>query len=99
MSQSLQAVCIDGVIALTGVLGESSEEPLPDLMAPLWQVCTVRGVLLGTRRQMSEMCEAVEKWGIKPVVDEKIFKFEEAKEAFRYLESQKHFSKVVITIN
>jgi NADPH:quinone reductase-like Zn-dependent oxidoreductase len=34
---------------------------------------------------------------IRPVVD-RVFGFEEAKEAYRYLESQKHVGKVVIKV-
>lgn len=36
--------------------------------------------------------------GIKPLVD-KVFKFEEAREAYKYLESQKHVGKVVIKVS
>lgn len=34
---------------------------------------------------------------VKPVVD-KVFSFEQAKEAYEYLESQKHVGKVVIKV-
>ena len=36
--------------------------------------------------------------GFEPVVD-KVFSFDQTKEAFRYLEAQLHFGKVVITID
>ena len=35
---------------------------------------------------------------IVPIVD-KVFEFEEAKEAYKYLESQKHVGKVVIRVS
>ena len=34
---------------------------------------------------------------LKPAVD-KVFPFEEAKEAYKYLQSQKHIGKVVIKV-
>ena len=41
------------------------------------------------------MNRAVEAHALKPVVD-RVFPFEEAPEAFRYLQSGAHFGKVVI---
>jgi NADPH:quinone reductase-like Zn-dependent oxidoreductase len=35
--------------------------------------------------------------GWKPVVD-KVFEFEDAKDAYKYLESQKHVGKIVIKV-
>ena len=35
---------------------------------------------------------------IVPVVD-KVFEFDEAKEAYKYLESQKHIGKIVIRVS
>lgn len=43
------------------------------------------------------MNRAITANGIKPVVD-KVFPFEEAKEAYSYLQSQKHVGKVVIKV-
>jgi NADPH:quinone reductase-like Zn-dependent oxidoreductase len=61
-------------------------------------VCIARGLLLGTRDQFVEMNQFIDEQGIKPVVDDKVFEFKNAKEAFTYLESQKHFSKVCIRL-
>jgi NADPH:quinone reductase-like Zn-dependent oxidoreductase len=35
---------------------------------------------------------------IKPIID-KVFSFDQSKEAFEYLESQKHVGKVVIKVS
>jgi NADPH:quinone reductase-like Zn-dependent oxidoreductase len=35
---------------------------------------------------------------IKPVVDDRVFGFAEAREAYEYLEQQRHFSKIVIDV-
>ncbi|KAL4801795.1 alcohol dehydrogenase [Aspergillus unguis] len=96
VAQSLKAVRADGVIALTGLLGSS--ESVPSIMDGLVHLCTTRGFLLGTRRQFREMNAFIDEMGIKPVVDERIFAFQEVREAYGYLHGQKHFSKVVIDV-
>ena len=45
------------------------------------------------------MVRAIEGNGIKGVVDEKVFLFEEAREAFQYVKDQKHFGNVVIQVS
>ena len=46
-------------------------------------ICVVRGGLVGSRLQFEAMNRAIEANNIKPVVDEKVFKLEEAKEAYQ----------------
>jgi D-arabinose 1-dehydrogenase-like Zn-dependent alcohol dehydrogenase len=97
LAESLKAVCVEGVVTVTGVLGDEAEEK-PDIMDCLWHVFSVRGIFLGTRRQFKDMIAFVEEKNIEPVIDEKIFDMAEIKEAYRFLEAQKHFSKVVVRI-
>jgi NADPH:quinone reductase-like Zn-dependent oxidoreductase len=61
-------------------------------------ICTVRGVLVGSRLQFEEMNRAIEANDIKPIVDEKVFTFDEAKDAYQYMWDQKHFGKLCIKI-
>ncbi|OQD90841.1 hypothetical protein PENANT_c001G02154 [Penicillium antarcticum] len=97
LPQSFKAVKSNGVIALTGMLGQSEDQAaVPSLIDCMLNVCIARGLLLGTRDQFVEMNRFVAENGVKPIVDEKVFGFGDAKDAFRYLESQKHFSKVCI---
>lgn len=93
----MQAVAVEGVVTVTGVLGKEEKEHVGALDV-LWRVCSVRGAILGTREMFGDMCRFIEENDIKPVVDEKIFGLGESKKAFEYLEAQKHFSKVVIKI-
>lgn len=79
MAQSLKAVKIDGVISIIGFLGGNAQEQ-PTFLEALNNVCTVRGILVGSRAQFEEMNRAIEANKIKPVVDEKVFGFEETKE-------------------
>lgn len=99
LSQSFNAVRIDGMVAVTGLLGGSNgQDAVPTMMDCLYKVCTARGIVLGTRDQFREMNAFVEEKGIRPVVDEKVFGFHEAREAYEYLQQQHHFSKVCIQL-
>lgn len=64
-------------------------------MEVLDNVCTVRGILVGSRQQLKEMVRAIEVNKLKPVVDPKIFEFEELKEAYQYMWDAKHFGKSI----
>ncbi|CAG8212295.1 unnamed protein product [Penicillium salamii] len=99
LPQSFKAVRTNGLIAVTGLLGHAEDQAaVPTILDCLINVCTARGILLGTRDQFHDMNRFIEDKGIKPVVDEEVFDFLEAKEAYRYLEQQKHFSKVCIRL-
>ncbi|TKA25245.1 hypothetical protein B0A50_05943 [Salinomyces thailandicus] len=99
MKNSLKAIGIDGVISIIGFLGGVKGEDQPSFVDALSNICTVRGVLVGSRLQFEEMNRAIEANDLHPVVDEKVFKLEEAKEAFQYMWDQKHFGKLCISID
>jgi len=96
--QSLKSVKIEGVITVIGFIGgpAGGEGGFMDLLGAL---CTVRSILVGSREVMEEMCHVIEEKGLKPVVDERVFGLEEAREAYGYLGSQGHFGKVVVRID
>jgi len=96
MSQSLKAVKFGGVITLIGFLGGA--KPKDNILEALNNICTLRGIFVGSREQMEDMCRAIEANDIHPVVDEKVFPFEQAREAYEYMWAQKHFGKLCISI-
>lgn len=96
LRQSLHAVRPEGMIALTGLLGQAPDGDVPNIMDGLVHLCTTRGLLLGTRTQFQSMNHFIEKENIKPVVDDRIFSLAETKEAFEHMSQQRHFSKIVI---
>jgi len=98
MAQSLKAVKIDGVISIIGFLGADAKTEQPGFLETLVNICTVRGLLVGSRVQFEEMNHAIEANKIKPVVDKKVFTLEEAKEAYQYMWDQKHLGKLTIKI-
>lgn len=97
LSESLNAVRVEGTVTATGVLGSEAREA-SSLLDTVWRVCSVRGVVLGSRRQFEDMVRFVEERGVRPVVDERVFGFEEVRDAYRWVDEQRHFSKVVIKI-
>ncbi|KAF6229298.1 hypothetical protein HO133_007414 [Letharia lupina] len=98
MAQSLKAIRPEGTISIIGFLGGFSKDQ-PSFLDCLNNICTVRGVLVGSRQQFEQMNEAIDANGIKPVVDEKVFGLEETKEAYQYMWDQKHFGKLTIKID
>ena len=59
---------------------------------------TLVGILNGPRDRFEEMVRFYEEHGIKPVVD-RVFGFEEAKEALLYLWSGSHFGKIIVRVS
>ena len=93
LGQSLRAVRLGGRISLIGVLSGATGQvnPLPVLMKNV----RVQGIFVGSREMFEAMNRAITLHRIRPVVD-RVFPFAEAPAAFRYLESQAHFGKIVI---
>jgi alcohol dehydrogenase len=56
---------------------------------------TLRHIAVGSREGLKDVARTIAMAGIKPVID-RVFDFEDAKEAFAHLESGSHFGKVVI---
>lgn len=96
LEQSCAAVKFEGVITIIGFLGgvKAKTTALDCLM----NVCTFRGVYVGSRQMLEDMVACIEANDIHPVVDDKVFSLEEAKEAYQYMWDKKHFGKVAIKI-
>lgn len=98
IAQSLKAVKPEGTISIIGFLGGMSKDQ-PTFLDCLNNMCTVRGLLVGSRQQFEAMNAAIDASNIKPVVDEKVFSLEDTKEAYQYMWDQKHFGKLTIKIS
>ncbi|KAI1610213.1 alcohol dehydrogenase [Exophiala viscosa] len=97
MAQSLKAIKLEGVIAVIGFLGGPSQDD-PGTLASLMAGCIIRGILIGSKAQLNAMNRAIDANNIHPIVDEKVFKFEDAPDAYEYQWEQKNFGKVVIQL-
>lgn len=93
LGQSLRAVRAGGTVAMIGVLGGAL------MNAPLGLVVTravrLQGITVGSRDDFLAMGRAIESRHLRPVVD-RVFAFEELREALAYLKSGQHFGKVCI---
>lgn len=89
---------LDGLISVVGLRGGVNLAEQPVLLDMFFRFCTIRIAVVGPRVQFKEMNRFIESKGIKPVVDDRNFKLEEAKDAFEYLESMGHFGKVCIKV-
>lgn len=83
MTQSLKAIAFDGVISIIGFIGGGKAEKQPTFLDCLMNICTVRGILVGSRHQFEDMNRAIEANNIKPVIDEKTFKLDQVKDAYQ----------------
>lgn len=90
MTQSLKAIKHEGVISLIGILGGAQAKD--NLVDVLVNICTVRGVYVGSRQQMEDMIAAIEANDIKPVVDETVFTLDKVREAYEYMVSFPSFN-------
>jgi len=91
----MKAIKMEGVISVIGFVGGAPGEKQPSTLDALTNICTIRGILVGSKAQFKDMNAAIDANNIHPVVD-KTFPFEQAKEAYQYQWDQKHVGKVVI---
>jgi NADPH:quinone reductase-like Zn-dependent oxidoreductase len=93
--QSLRAARVGGVIAQIGVLsGSATSEPLA-LTPILHKQLRVQGIYVGSRAMFEQMNEAIAKAALHPVID-RVFGFDQSRDAFLHLQSGSHFGKIVI---
>ncbi len=94
LPKSLRAVRMGGHVSLIGVLtGAGEANPLAAVMKNI----RIQGIYVGSRDMFEAMNSAIILNQLHPVID-RVFPFEESKEAFGYMESGAHFGKVVIRI-
>jgi NADPH:quinone reductase-like Zn-dependent oxidoreductase len=96
LPQSLKAVRTGGRISLIGVLSgtEGQVNPLPLVMKKI----NLQGIFVGSREMFESMNRAVSAGRHRPVID-RVFPFEEVKEALRHMEAGAHFGKICIKIS
>lgn len=95
LEQSLQAVRVGGEISVIGVLSGVSKQI--NILPILMKNVRLQGILVGSREGFEAMNRAIEMHQMRPVVD-RVFPFEEVREAFEFVKSGAHFGKVCIAI-
>lgn len=95
INESLSAVAKGGEIAMIGFL--STENPGIDYFHLKSAAGVLRGIAVGDRVAFQETLNVVAQHKIRPIID-RVFAFEDAREAFLHLQSGTQFGKIVIQV-
>jgi NADPH:quinone reductase-like Zn-dependent oxidoreductase len=93
LSGAIQAAAMGGKVYVIGVLSGTAAQV--DVRQVLMKGLRIQGVFVGPRDLFEAMNRAMGLHRLRPIVD-RVFPFEEAPQAFSYLDSARHFGKVVI---
>ncbi len=93
LPQSLRCIRPGGTVAMIGILSGSAMATSLGLI--ITRQVRLQGVTVGHRDGFEAMLRAIELHRLKPVVD-RVFAFEELKEAMAYLQSGAQFGKVCL---
>jgi NADPH:quinone reductase-like Zn-dependent oxidoreductase len=94
LERSLKSIAAGGQIAMIGVL-TGFGPPATSLFPLLARNVSMHGIYVGSRQHFQDFNRFIEAKRLHPAID-RIFSFEQAASAFEYLESAKHFGKIVI---
>jgi 2-desacetyl-2-hydroxyethyl bacteriochlorophyllide A dehydrogenase len=95
LQRSLSSVKMGGHIALIGVVaGQGVFNPMQIFMKTI----RLQGIFVGSRQMFEDMNAAISLNKLKPVID-KVFEFEQVREALEYMESAAHFGKIVVKVS
>jgi NADPH:quinone reductase-like Zn-dependent oxidoreductase len=100
LRKSFDCIKFGGTIACIGYLSgkeDEGEDRTNVNLLCLRRNVTLKGIINGPRDRLEEMLRFYEEKQIKPVMD-RVFKFEEGREALQYLFSGGHFGKVVVKV-
>lgn len=94
LARSVKSVRVGGHVALIGALDRAGEfNPVPVFMKGI----RMQGIFVGSREMFTGLNSMIEKSKMKPVVD-RMFEFDQAREALEYMASGSHFGKIVLRI-
>lgn len=94
LRQSLYCCAPNARIGLIGTLAQGELS----LSGLLGKNIILKGITSGSRTMLEEFVAAIEVGGFEPIVD-RVFDFDEAPDAYRYLASGAHIGKVVIRVS
>jgi NADPH:quinone reductase-like Zn-dependent oxidoreductase len=96
LGQSVSCVAAGGHVAQIGVL-TGTNSPASSLFTLATRNATLSGIYVGSREHFESLVRFLNTTKIRPVID-RVFNFEEAREAYEYMQSGAHFGKVVISL-
>ena len=95
MEQSFEAARPGGRVSLIGVL--TGFDTKVDPHAAMVKGLCIQAIVVGSRAMFEDLNRALEVSGLRPVID-RVFPFDQAREAFRHLQAAGHVGKVVISV-
>ena len=95
LTETIAAARVGGTIAFIGLLTGLTSEV--DLVALMGKSARIQAVDVGSRAMFESMNRAIERGGVRPVID-RVFAFDEAIAAVRYLAGRTHFGKVCVQL-
>jgi NADPH:quinone reductase-like Zn-dependent oxidoreductase len=96
LPRSVAAARMGGLVSIIGGVS-SFAGPELGLLPVIGGFKRLHGLMVGSRTMLDDLTRFVEAQQIRPVVD-RVFGFDEAPEAYKWLEAGKHFGKVVIRV-
>jgi len=94
LARSVKAVAYGGQISLVGVL--AGAEGGIDFMTMFLSQATFQPIVVGSRRDLEDLCRTMEQHQIRPVIDS-VFSFDEARAGWSHYADRKVTGKVVIS--
>ena len=93
IGQSLRSVRPGGEISLIGLVGGKGADV--NFFDMFMSGASFRHIAVGSRDGLEQVTKAISMANIIPIVD-RVFDFDEAKQAYDYMDQGRHFGKVVI---
>ena len=93
LEKSIASTKVGGSIGLIGVLTGGQINPT----AIMRKSIKLQGIYVGNRNMFEDMNKAIVKYSIKPVID-RVYDFENAKDAFLEMQNAGHFGKLVVRV-
>ncbi len=94
LDKSIYCCAPNARIGLIGTLDAGE----PSIRGLLGKNAVLKGITSGSRKMLEEFVDAIEVGGFEPVVD-RVFDFDDAPEAYRYLDGGSHIGKVMISVS
>lgn len=95
LPQSIESVRSNGHISLLGFLSLVAEQL--NIAPVVVRNIRIEGINVGSVAMLKEVCQAYAVNAMKPVID-RVFSFQESREAFKYMETSRHTGKIVVSI-
>lgn len=94
LEQSLRAVRAGGTLATIGVLSGARAEV--NLGLVVTRDVTLKGITVGNRDMFEDMVAAIDRNGLEPQIDDRVWDFDDAPAALAALPEGRHYGKICI---